>query len=93
MYKPAAKENLEKRTTRSRSPPSEEQDMPSNDETQQEQSISNIDRDIMGVTSKGRPPRISRRKRSEYANRSWNRGPDHKRIGRTGSKHRSTTGH
>lgn len=91
MYKPDAKKHLEEPTTRSKTPPSEE-DVPSNDETQEEQSISNIDRDIMGVTSQGRPPRVSRRKRSEYA-RSWNRGPHEKRVGRTGSKHRPTTGH
>ncbi|RMJ25169.1 hypothetical protein PHISP_03960 [Aspergillus sp. HF37] len=94
MYRPEAKEKLAStspsrthtRSSRSRSPRSES-------EQQEDQSISNVDREMMGVTSQGRPPRVSRRKRSEYLGRSWNRSADQERIGRTGAKARSTSRH
>ena len=62
------------------------------EEEQQEQEISNVDRDIMGITSQGRPPRVSRRRRSEYAP-SWPRAASQPRTGHTGSRNRSTSRH
>ncbi|GFF65482.1 hypothetical protein IFM47457_01054 [Aspergillus lentulus] len=76
----------------SSNPPNEEGDFPSNDEQQQQENSSNVDREIMGVTSRGTAPRVSRRKRSEYA-RSWNRSSSRRRVGETGSKYRSRSRH
>ncbi|EAW10256.1 uncharacterized protein ACLA_047250 [Aspergillus clavatus NRRL 1] len=73
-------------------PPREELDLSSDNEQQQEQSISGINRERMGVTSRGTAPRVSRRKRSEYA-RSWNRSSSRPRTGSTGSKYRSRSRH
>jgi hypothetical protein len=76
----------------SSNPPNEEGDFPPDDEQQQQQNSSNVDREIMGVTSRGTAPRVSRRKRSEYA-RSWNRSSSRRRVGETGSKYRSRSRH
>lgn len=64
----------------------------SEDGEQEEKDVSNVDKDVMGLTTSGRPPRVSRRRRSEYAP-SWQRGPSHPRTGKTGSRHRSTSRH
>ncbi|ODM24211.1 hypothetical protein SI65_01801 [Aspergillus cristatus] len=65
---------------------------PSESEAQEDQNISNVDRDVMGVTSQGRPPRVSRRRRSEHAP-TWQRAQAHQHHGTTGSKYRSTSRH
>lgn len=89
MYKQKAKEHLaasspsrtheNRARSRSRSP--------QNDEERQEV------RGVVGLTSQGRPPRVSRRIRSQYMDRSWTRAADQKRVGETGSKYRSTSKH
>ncbi|BCR91937.1 uncharacterized protein ACHE_70780A [Aspergillus chevalieri] len=64
----------------------------SESEAQEDKNISNVDRDVMGVTTQGRPPRVSRRRRSEHAP-TWQRAQAHRHHGTTGSKYRSTSRH
>lgn len=62
------------------------------EQEQQDEGISRVDHDAMGMTTQGRPPRVSRRRRSEYTP-SWQRAKAVSSTGHTGSKYRSTSRH
>lgn len=73
----------------------EEQDQDQDQEQgqeQQDQGLSRVDHDFMGITTQGRPPRVSRRRRSEYTP-TWQRAKAVSSTGHTGSKYRSTSRH
>ncbi|KAJ5412161.1 uncharacterized protein N7487_006520 [Penicillium crustosum] len=60
-------------------------------ESDQEHNQQSTDHSV--VTRRGAPARHSRRERSEYENRSWNRASDRRTKGTTGSKSRSVSRH
>ncbi|KAJ5696563.1 hypothetical protein N7536_006975 [Penicillium majusculum] len=60
-------------------------------ESDQEHNQQSTDHSV--VTRRGALARHSRRERSEYENRSWNRASDRRTKGTTGSKSRSVSRH
>lgn len=71
-------------------PPSDEEQ--EQEQQQSQEGNSNADHDLMGITTRGQLPRVSRRRRSEYAP-TWQRAKAEPSTGRTGSKYRSTSRH
>lgn len=81
-------------TSQTANPPNNQEEFdfpPTEEEQQRERQQPHSKLDEMDITSRGVPPRVSRRQRSEF--RNWNRAKEESQKGATGSKSRSTSRH